>query len=177
MLPALRAWSDGQKRSELTQSALVVSNWIRQDFLRSSPDSAQADDKGMLTLDCAIKKRESHESEFSEQVIYWREGRNIRRASQNKVVNDPDFLTATLEDLAGFDSVRRLSAHVAPDELDSEGQTRSSYEIQIGANTPWRATLYLKLQKEDRVAEIQTSFSSIYAPFDAKFVETDNSLR
>lgn len=176
MIPALKAWSDGQKRSELTQNALVFSNWMRGDFLRSSPDSTEIDNNGNLVLNCALQQANSHELDFSERVIYWRNDTNIRRASQNHRTDKPNNPVATLDDLSNFDSVRRLTANVAPDEIDSTGQTVSSYQVRINPNTPWRVTLYLKLQKEQRIAEVQTSFSSIYAPFDTNIAEADNAL-
>ena len=72
LIPALRAWTDGQKRSEVGQSLLVTSSWIGDDVIRSAPESMiVTEDEGIFGMRCALGQQESFENEFRELVAYW----------------------------------------------------------------------------------------------------------
>lgn len=153
MIPALRAWSDGQKRSELSQASLVTSNWLGDDVLRSSPSATKLTDEGVLVLLCTPgSQRTDHNNEFSELVAYWRSGTDLFRANTSLTSTDTGPPTVTLAELDNFDSKRRVAAGVQV--------------FTVTVPQPWQVDLHLELEKLGRNAEIVTSYTSMYAPFD-----------
>lgn len=157
MLPALRAWSEGQKRSEVTQGALVTATWLGDDVLRSSPNSMLVNDEGILVMRCASGQQVDHTNDFNQLVAYWREGEDLYRADTVLTTAVSGPANVTLAEVADFDTRRRVASGVTTFDID--------------LTRPWRLDLDLELQKGGRRAGIQTSFTSMYTPFDTNLAE------
>lgn len=152
LVPAMRAWTDGQKRSELGQSLLVTTSWLGDDIVRSAKDSISLNDQGMLIMRCALGQQDSHENEFNETVVYWIEGKELFRADKSTSGSGSGSPEITPEDLETFDSQRKVASGVEV--------------FEVNVVKPWRVDLYMKVEKNGRSAEIRTGYSSIYAPLD-----------
>lgn len=161
LIPALRAWSDGQRRSEVSQSLLVTANWLGDDIVRSSPDSIQMTADGILVMRCALGQQADHNNEFDQLVAYWEDKGDLFRGSRTLPPGSSGPPSLSPEDLNSLESKRRVGSNL---EL---------FEVQV--TQPWRADVHLKVLKEGRKGEIFTSFSSMYAPFDPNVVEEDRS--
>lgn len=159
MIPALRAWTEGQKRSEVSQGLLVTANWVGDDVQRSAPDSIKMNDEGVLVMRCALGQQADHTNEFDQMVAYWAEDGELYRASETLAPGGSGPPEITLTDLAALKSRRRVASDLE--------------EFEVTVVQPWRIDLYMKLKRDERVGEIRTSFSSMYAPFDPKVVEED----
>jgi type II secretory pathway component PulJ len=160
LIPALRAWTDGQKRSEVGQSLLVTSSWIGDDVIRSAPESMiVTEDEGIFGMRCALGQQESFENEFRELVAYWVDEKTLYRADKtldSGGTGPPELL---LEDLETFESKRRVGSGI------------ETFEVNVVH--PWRMEVHIVVEKDGRSAEIRTGFSSIYAPFDPNTKEKD----
>lgn len=161
LVPALRAWSDGQRRSEVSQSLLVTANWLGDDIVRSSPDSIQKTPEGILVMRCALGQQTDHNNEFDQLVAYWEENGDLFRGSKTLPPGSTGPPQLTLADLDSLESKRRV------------GSSLDLFDITV--TQPWRVDVHLKVLKEGRKGEILTSFSSMYAPFDPNVVEEDMS--
>lgn len=162
-IPALRAWTDGQKRSEVGQSLLITSGWLREDVVRCSPGSLKLTDEGVLVMKCAMGQTVDHNNPFSQQVAYWQEGSDLFRSTL--MLADPD--SETVPNLAGV--------RTWPDRRKVAGYV-TDFEVLIPQG--WRLELFLAVDKEGRKGEIRTGYSSIYAPFDLEIAaenETETS--
>lgn len=159
LIPALRAWSDGQKRSEVGQSLLVTSSWLGDDIVRSAPDSIILNDEGILGMRCALGQQESYENEFKEVVAYWVVDKELYRADNTLDASATGAPVLTLPQLEEFESKRRVGSGV------------EVFEVTVVA--PWRVEVHLIVEKEGRSAEIRSGFSSIYAPFDPNTKEKE----
>ena len=150
-IPALRAWTDGQKRSEVGQSLLVTSGWLREDVVRCAPGSLKLTDEGVLVMKCAMGQTVDHNNPFSQQVAYWKEEGDVFRATV--MSDDPNAEpSVTLSDVRARQDRRRVAANV------------TAFEVVIPQG--WRMELHLAVEKEGRKGEIRTAYSSIYAPLD-----------
>jgi prepilin-type N-terminal cleavage/methylation domain-containing protein len=158
-IPAMRAWSDGQKRSELGQSLLVTTSWLGDDVVRSAPDSMRLSDEGIFGMRCALGQQESFENEFKEMVGYWVSEKSLYRADKTVDATGSGPPLLTLEDVAAFESSRKV------------GSGLEVFEVKVVQ--PWRMEVRLVVEKEGRSAEIRAGFSSIYAPFDPNVKEKD----
>lgn len=150
-IPALRAWTDGQKRSEVGQGLLVSTGWLREDVVRSSPGSLKLTDEGVLVMKCALGQTVDHNNPFSQQVAYWREDDDLFRATLTLVDPDTEAIPS-LADVRAWPDRRRVAGHLT--------------EFLVTIPNGWRLELQLAVEKEGRKGEIRTGFSSIYAPFD-----------
>lgn len=151
--PAMRAWSDGQKRSEVGQSVLMTSTWIGDDVVRSSPGSVSLTPEGTLVMKCALGQTTDHSNPFSQLVAYWRDQGNLYRSAQT--LSDPETLPpTTLTALRTVTDKRRVASGV------------TKFEISLNPEEPWVVGLLLEVEKEGRKGSIATSYSSIYAPAD-----------
>ena len=151
-VPAMRAWTDGQRRSEVGQSLLVTSNWIGDDMLRSAPDSCELTEESIFSLKCTPGKQVNHEVKFSTEVAYWLDGTTLYRAQRENDNGETGPITPLLADLDGYDSKRRVGSDI------------TIFEVEL--KQPWLIELHLKCDKEGRSSEIKTGFASIYAPFE-----------
>lgn len=157
-VPALKAWSDGQKRSEVSQGLLVTSNWIGDDVLRSSPGSLVVTPEGALVMRTSLGQRDSGVAQFDQFVVYWvREG-DLFRSHQALGDSDPEPSTFGA-DLDALPGKRRLSSNVT--------------DFEPVVLQDWQISLYLAVNKLGRRGEIRTAFTSIYAPFDLEIAEID----
>lgn len=157
-IPAMRAWTDGQKRSEVSQSLLVTTAWLGDDVSRSSPESLELTDEGILGMRCALGQQESFENEFKELVAYWLVDKTLYRA--DKTVDGGSGPPAlTLIDLETFESTRKVGSGV------------EVFEVTVV--NPWRLEAHLVVEKDGRSAEIRTGYSSMYAPFDPNTKEKE----
>ncbi|MCA9775669.1 MAG: prepilin-type N-terminal cleavage/methylation domain-containing protein [Candidatus Eremiobacteraeota bacterium] len=159
LVPALRAWSDGQKRSEVGQSLLVTTSWLGDDIVRSAPDSLSVNEEGILGMRCALGQQESYENEFKEVVAYWIVEKELYRADKTLDESASGAPLLTLEELQSFESKRRVGSGVEV--------------FEVTAVTPWRVDVHLVVEKDGRSAEIRTGFSSMYAPFDPNTKEKE----
>ena len=159
LIPALHAWSDGQKRSEVGQSLLVTTSWIGDDVVRSAPDSMELTEEGILAMRCALGQQESFENEFRELVAYWVSEKVMYRADDTQDAGGTGPPMLMMDDLEAFESTRRVGSGVEVFEVDV---------VQ-----PWRMEIHLVVTKDERSAEIRTGFSSMYAPFDPNTKEKD----
>jgi hypothetical protein len=159
LIPALRAWSDGQKRSEVGQSLLVTTSWLGDDIVRSAPDSIALNEEGILGMRCALGQQESFENEFKEVVAYWIVEKELYRADNTLDASATGPPVLTLPQLEGFETKRRVGSGV------------EVFEVTVVA--PWRVEVHLVVEKEGRSAEIRSGFSSIYAPFDPNTKEKE----
>lgn len=154
LIPALRAWSDGQKRSEVSQSVLITSGWIGDDVTRAAPNSIALTPEGSLVMRCARGQTVDHTNPFSEQVAYWQEQGHLYRTVQPLSEPDAEPPLTTLSALRAAPDRRRVAS----------GVTR--FEIELNPETPWLVGLSFEVDKQGRKAAILTSFCSIYAPAD-----------
>lgn len=166
LVPAMRAWGDGQKRSEASQSALVTANWIGDDMLRSSPGSVEVTPEGILVMKCTPGQTHDHTTAFSNAVAYWLEGTELFRGSQDLSALPDDEPgkppSITIADAVKLDSKRKIASHVRA--------------FQPAVVQPWRITLNIEIDRGGRTVVINTSFSSIYAPFDPNLAEEQKEL-
>jgi type II secretory pathway component PulJ len=158
-IPAMRAWSDGQKRSEVGQSLLVTTSWLGDDVVRSAPDSMELTEEGILGMRCALGQQESFENEFKELVAYWIVEKVMYRADKTLETAGTGPPVLTLVDLETFESTRRVGSGV------------EVFEVEVVQ--PWRMEIHLVVEKDGRSAEIRTGFSSMYAPFDPNTKEKE----
>lgn len=159
LIPALRAWTDGQRRSEVGQSLLVTSSWLGDDIVRSAPDSVALNEEGILGMRCALGQQESHENEFKEVVAYWIVDKALYRADNTLDASASGAPMLTLAQLDDFETKRRVGSGI------------EVFEVKVVA--PWRVEVHLLVEKEGRTAELRTGFSSIYAPFDPNTKEKE----
>lgn len=151
--PAMRAWSDGQKRSEVGQSVLITSTWIGDDVVRSSPGSVSLTPEGTLVMKCALGQTTDHNNPFSQLVAYWQDQGNLYRSTQT--LGNPEVVPpTTLAALRAVTDKRRVASGV------------TKFEISLNPEEPWMVGLLLEVEKEGRKGAIATSYSSIYAPAD-----------
>ncbi len=158
-LPAMRAWTDGQKRSEVSQGLLVTTNWIGDDVLRSSPGSLGVTPEGALFMRSSQGQRDSGETRFDQFVVYWVSEGELFRSYQTLNENDPLPSTAASV-LNSLPNKRRLSSNV----------TRFTATVV----RDWQVNLYLAVDKLGRQGEIRTAFTSVYAPFDLEIAEEES---
>lgn len=151
--PAMRAWSDGQKRSEVGQSVLITSTWIGDDVVRSSPGSVSLTPEGTLVMKCALGQTTDHNNPFSQLVAYWQDQGNLYRSAQT-LVNPEVMPPTTLAALRAVADKRRVASGV------------TKFEVSLNPEEPWMVGLLLEVEKEGRKGAIATSYSSIYAPAD-----------
>lgn len=151
LIPALRAWSDGQKRSEVSQSLLVTANWIGDDVLRSSPNSLLVNDEGVLVMRCTAQNPADDSNEFTEMVAYWLEGDELFRGTRSASAGESEP-PITIAELGGFNTKRRIASGVV--------------DFKPVVERAWLIDLTLKLDKNGRPGELKTSYASIYAPLD-----------
>lgn len=151
--PAMRAWSDGQKRSEVGQSVLITSTWIGDDVVRSSPGSVSLTPEGTLVMKCALGQTTDHNNPFSQLVAYWQDQGNLYRSTQT-LVNPEVMPPTTLAALRAVADKRRVASGV------------TKFEVSLNPEEPWMVGLLLEVEKEGRKGAIATSYSSIYAPAD-----------
>lgn len=159
LIPALNAWSDGQKRSEVSQSLLLTANWLGDDVVRSSPDSIQTTDEGLLVMKCALGQQADHTNEFKELVVYWEENGDLFRGDKTLATPGAGPTTIARDELDTLESKRRIASDL---EL-----------FEVTVVQPWRVELHLRVLRDGRQGEIRTSFTSMYAPFDPNIVEED----
>ncbi len=152
--PAMRAWSDGQKRSEVGQSVLMTSTWIGDDVVRSSPGSVSLTPEGTLVMKCALGQTTDHNNPFSQLVAYWQEDGNLYRSVQTLADSEAPLPPTTLAALRNVTDKRRVASGV------------TKFEISLNEDEPWLVGLLLEVEKEGRKGAIATSYSSIYAPAD-----------
>jgi hypothetical protein len=157
LIPALRAWTDGQQRSEISQSLLVTTNWIGDDVLRSAPDSLRVTDEGVLVMRCSEGPKDDHKNEFNQLVAYWETGGELFRGEHTLGSEGSGPPEITLAELGSLQTVRRVAFDL------------TSFEAEVVQ--PWRVELNLKIAKGERNGELQTSFASMYAPFDPNIAE------
>jgi prepilin-type N-terminal cleavage/methylation domain-containing protein len=152
LIPALRAWGDGQRRSEVGQALLVSTTWLGDDVVRASPGSLKVTDEGALVMKCALGQTSDDENPFCQFVGYWKEGAEVFRAA--KILEDPEGEVAgtTLADLKALKDVHRVAANVT--------------DFEISVPEPWRVDFHLAVDKDGRKGEIRTGYTSIYAPLD-----------
>lgn len=157
-IPALRAWSDGQKRSEVGQSLLVTSNWLQDDILRSAPGSLKLTEDGIFIMKCALGQVEGYDNPFSQLVAYWLEDGDVYRATLPW--DDPEAEPSlALSDLQTLKDKRKVATDV------------TTFDIEIPHR--WRVTLHLAIDKMGRTGELRTAFSSVYAPLDLELAEAN----
>lgn len=165
-IPAMKSWADGQKRSEASQSALVTANWIGDDMLRSSPGSVQLTPEKILVMKCAPSQTKDHTNTFSQAVAFWLDGSTLYRGSQDLTSlpdDDPGAPPAVgVADLLKLDAKRKLSENVG------------AFDAEVVQ--PWRIVLRMKIDRGGRTVALETSYSSIYAPFDPNIAEAQNDL-
>ena len=161
LVPALRAWTDGQKRSEVGQSVLMTTTWIGDDVVRSSPGSVLLTPEGTLVLKCALGQTIDHNNPFSQLIAYWQEDGNLYRTAQN--LSDPDAVLppTTIADLKNLPDKRRVASGV------------TKFEVALNPDTPWLVGLTLEVEKEGRKGAIVTSYSSVYAPSDRENLDSE----
>ena len=174
-VPAMRAWGDGQKRSEVTQGLLVTSNWIADDIQRCSPNSLNLTDEGILVMRTSRGLGADHTNEFNEVVAYWVENGELFRGDRDEGAGantGPPALTLT--DVGALETKRRVASGV------------TTFEVNIVQ--PWRINLHMVVTRGQspagneivndtlRSAEIRTSYSSMYAPFDPNVAEASAAL-
>lgn len=161
-IPALRAWSDSQRRSEVGQNLLVTTSWLGEDVVRCSPGSLKLTPEGALVMRCAMGQTVDHNNPFSQLVAYWLEEGEVFRATT--MLSDPEAEPAvTLADLKGLTERRRVANQV------------TAFELTIPQ--PWRLEVHLAVDKEGRKGEVRTAYSSIYAPFDIELAEANEEQR
>jgi hypothetical protein len=159
-IPALRAWSDGQKRSEVGQNLLLTTGWLGEDVVRCSPGSLRLTDEGALVMKCAMGQTTDHNNPFSQLVAYWLEEGEIFRATLS--LSDPEVEpSVTLADLRILKDRRRVADDV------------TTFDITVPQ--PWRLNVHLAVDKLGRKGEIRTAYSSIYAPFDLEMAEANET--
>ena len=169
LIPALRAWSDGQKRAEVGQSVLLASSWLGEDVARSLPGSIRLTDEGVLVMQCALGQTTDHNNPFSQTVAYWLEGgrevdgerveESLFRASRSgELEAEPSVL---LTDVQAWPDRRRVAADVI------------AFAVEIPQ--PWRLELHLAVSKLGRKGELRTGFSSIYAPLDLEIATSNET--
>lgn len=161
LVPALRAWTDGQRRSEVSQSLLVTANWLGDDIVRSSPDSIQMTAENILVMRCALGQQADHNNEFDQLVAYWEKSGELFRGSKTLPPGTSGLGQLTMAELNTLKSKRRVGSNL---EL---------FDVKV--TQPWKVDLHLKVLNEGRKGEILTSFSSMYAPFDPNVVEEDQN--
>lgn len=158
--PALRAWKDGQKRSEVGQSVLMTSTWFGDDVIRSSPGSIQVTPEGIVVMKCALGQTVSHENPFSQSVAYWQEGGALYRTTKT-LADSETAPPSTLAELQALPDRRRVASGV------------TSFEVVVNPEQPWLVSLALEVEKEGRKGAISTGYSSIYAPSDREVLEAE----
>lgn len=161
-VPAMRAWSDGQRRSEASQGLLVTTNWIGDDIVRSSPDSLTVNEQGLFYMTCTLGAQEDYTADFNELVVYWVKDKVLYRAHRSMGEGSSAPLDLTMDEVTGFNSVRRMATGV---EL---------FEVKL--EVPWRADIHMKVKKDGRESELRTAFSSIFAPFDPNVAERTEEI-
>jgi len=159
--PALSAWTDQQRRSEIGQGLLITSYWLGDDVLRSSPDSLRLTDDEVLLMRCALGQQADHNNEFDQLVAYWREGEVLYRGTQSLSSADSAPLDIDPFDLTKMDSKREVASGVR--------------QFTVDVVQPWRIEFRIEIQRQGRSGELQTSYSSMYAPFDPNLKELQNS--
>lgn len=157
--PAMRAWADGQKRSEVSQSLLVTANWIGDDVVRSSPSSLVFTDEHVLGMKCAPGQTTDYNNSFNQIVAYWQDEDELFRGDSAVGGTDdpalpPDLLKVDLPKMATH---RRVASQVK--------------DFKVEVVQPWRIVLHLELERDGRSAVLETSYTSIYAPFDPNVAE------
>lgn len=161
-IPALRAWTDGQQRSEIGQNLLITTQWLGDDITRSAPGSARLTDEGVLVMKCALGQTVDDSNPFSEFVAYWRDDDILYRSVQTLASSDDPVPTATLAELAAVDNRRKIASGL------------TAFDVTIPRE--WRVQIHIAMKKLERSGEIQTAFTSIYAPFDISTAELDAQL-
>ncbi len=161
-IPALRAWTDGQQRSEIGQNLLITTQWMGDDISRSAPGSARLTDEGVLVMKCALGQTVDHSNPFSEFVTYWRDDDVLYRSTQTLGSSEDPLPSASLADLAALPDRRKIASGL------------TAFDVTFPRE--WRVELHLAMKKLERTGEIQTAFSSIYAPFDIATAELDAQL-
>jgi hypothetical protein len=159
LVPALNAWSDGQRRSEVSQGLMLAANWLGDDVTRSSPNSIKLTDEGVLVMQCALNQQADDSNEFNEMVAYWVEGKELFRGDRTLGEAGPTPPEVTIGELSGLESKRRIASGVE--------------EFKVEIVQAWRIELHLRIERNGREGELQTSYSSIYAPFDPNVAEKD----
>lgn len=154
LIPALRAWSDGQRRSEVSQSVLMTSGWIGDDVTRAAPNSISLTPEGSLVMRCSRGQTVDHTNPFSELVVYWQEQGQLYRTVQQLNEGEDELPLTTIAALAAVPDRRRVASGV------------TKFEIELNPETPWLVGLALEVDRLGRKGAILTSFSSIYAPAD-----------
>ena len=159
--PAMRAWKDGQKRSEVGQSVLMTSTWLGDDVVRSSPGSLQITPEGSVVMKCALGQTVNHENPFSQSVAYWRDGGELYRST--KILADSEAaVPSTLAEIQALTDRRRVASGV------------TKFEVVINPEQPWLVSLDLEVEKDGRKGAISTGYSSIYAPSDREILEPED---
>lgn len=163
--PAMRAWADGQKRSEVSQSLLVTANWIGDDVVRSSPGSLVYTAEQVLGMKCSLGQSKDENNPFNQVVAYWREKDELFRGDDIVTgVDDPALPpNLTKADLPKMATHRRVSSQVK--------------DFGVEVVQPWRIVLHLQLERDGRSAVLETSYSSIYAPFDPNIAEEQPTVK
>lgn len=157
-LPAMRAWTDGHKRSEVSQGLLVTSKWVGDDVLRSAPGSLKLSSEDVLSMKCSLGQTDGQDNKFDQFVVYWVDQGELYRGHQIVPDDQPDPSVA-LADLSNLEGRRRVASDV------------TSFEVTLPQS--WRVELHLGVDKLGRTGELRTSFSSIYAPFDLEIAEAE----
>ena len=161
LIPALRAWTDGQKRSEVSQGLLVTSNWLAEDVIRAAPDSMRLTSDDVLLMRCALGQETDHTNEFKEVVAFWVENETLYRATHLLAVPSAGLPTFSLGEVQLWTTRRTLATGVK--------------KFEVNVINPWRLEFALSLEKQGRLGETKSSFSSIYAPLDASIAESEDS--
>ncbi len=158
--PAMRAWKDGQKRSEVGQSVLMTSTWFGDDVVRSSPGSIQLTPEGIVVMKCAQGQTVNHENPFSQSVAYWQEDGALYRTT--KVLADSETTPpSTLAEIKALPDRRRVASGV------------TKFEVLVNPEQPWLVSVALEVEKDGRKGTISTAYSSIYAPADREILEAE----
>ncbi|MFA5507241.1 MAG: hypothetical protein WC314_00360 [Vulcanimicrobiota bacterium] len=161
LVPALRAWTDGQKRSELGQSLVVALNWLGDDIGRAAKDSIVLTEQGVLLMKCTPARPQTHEVEFNEVVVYWLDGSDLLRAQKISPDEDPGPPPLAVGEHLSLDTRRRVASGV------------EVFEVQVP--NPWRVEVRMVVKNDDRSAEARSGFSSIYAPLDPEIIPTESA--
>lgn len=156
-LPALRAWSDGQRRAEVGQSLLVTSTWIGDDVVRSSPGSLDNSTANMLIMHCSLGPTDTADNPFNQRVVYTLEDGGDLYRSVKELVDGESPPLPTPAEVKIWKDRRRVGSNLTL--------------FQALVPQEWRIELHMMLDKEGRKGEMKTGFASIYGPLDPAIAE------
>ncbi len=160
-LPALRAWSDGQRRAEVGQSLLVTSTWIGDDVVRSNPSSLNVTADNFLVMQCAQGPTISSENPFNQFIVYSLENGTDLYRSVKPLADGETPPTPTLSEVQSWKDRRRV------------GSNLTLFAVTVPQE--WRVDLHLTLDKDGRKGEMKTGFASIYGPLDPSVADPSPS--